>query len=82
MYYHLGNFKCKAKSNKAILIKINKKDVWIPVSQILSNIPNKNEEKDIIVREWWAKKHSSELGIYFEIDGGDAYGHDDYGKPL
>lgn len=55
----MGEGKCTRDTEKALLVKIDGKDVWIPKSVVHddSEVYEVGHEGEVIVRRWWAEKN-------------------------
>ncbi len=56
----LGDGKITRESDKALLIKIGDKEIWVPKSVIHDDseaFDMKNAEGTVVVKRWWAEKN-------------------------
>lgn len=55
----MGEGRCIRESEKAILVRIDDKETWIPKSVVHddSDVWKKDDEGKIVVKLWWAEKN-------------------------
>lgn len=55
----MGQGKCKRDTEKALLITIDDKDVWVPKSCVHddSEVYEVGHEGEVVVKRWWAEKN-------------------------
>lgn len=55
----MGEGKCTRDTEKALLVKIDDKDLWIPKSCVHddSEVYEVGHEGTVVVKRWWAEKN-------------------------
>ena len=56
----LGDGKIISETDKALLIRVNDKDIWVPKSVVHDDsevFDMENDEGTVVVKRWWAEKN-------------------------
>lgn len=55
----MGEGRCIRESDKAILVRIDDKETWVPKSVVHddSEVWKKDDEGKLVVKLWWAEKN-------------------------
>jgi hypothetical protein len=55
----MGQGKCIRATDKAVLVRIDDKEIWVPQSVVHadSDVYRANDEGKVVVQAWWAERN-------------------------